>query len=158
MAARQWVQIVASAAVAVLLCVSAAPAAMTERIVGDWRTGLALHGFDPVAYFVDEKAVPGRPELEAVHAGMTWRFRNEGNRSAFTQDPQVYTPRFGGYDPLALGRGVATPGHPELFVIIEHRLILFHSPQTRAAFLAAPEQSLDAAEVRWPEVAAGLIP
>ena len=57
-------------------------AGRSSRVVVDWHTGLAIHGFDPVAYFTDAKAVSGRPELERTVDGLTWRFRNEGNHAA----------------------------------------------------------------------------
>ena len=71
-------------------------AATTEMVVVNRYTGLAIDGFDPVAYFVDAKPKLGRPELELRSGGVTWRFQNEGNRSAFAADPAVYAPRFGG--------------------------------------------------------------
>src|SRR6476660_1099247 len=83
--------------------------ATTERIVVDPVRGLALSGFDPVAYFTDGKALVGRDDLEMNLAGAIWRFRNEGNRAAFAANPEVYLPAFGGYDPIAVARGVATP-------------------------------------------------
>src|SRR5690349_20627670 len=86
--------------------------ATTESIVVDPNRGLALSGFDPVAYFTDGKPLMGRDDLETRYAGAIWRFRNEGNRAAFLANPEVYLPAFGGYDPIAVTRGVATPGHP----------------------------------------------
>ena len=74
-------------------------AATTERIVLDRRTGLAIHGYDPVAYFTDAVALAGRAELELSYGGVVWRFRNAGNRAAFAERPDVYMPQFGGYDP-----------------------------------------------------------
>ena len=132
-------------------------AATTERIVADPATGIALYGIDPVSYFVDGAAEPGRPEVEFRFAGVTWRFRNEGNRAAFAADPDVYMPRFGGYDPLGIARGVATPGHPRLWVRRDNRIYLFHKEETRAAFAADPQAAVEAAEQRWPGVMQGLV-
>ena len=103
-----------------LLLIAGVPtsqAATTERIVVDPNRGLALNGFDPVAYFTDGKALMGRSEMETTFAGAVWRFRNEGNRAAFAQNPEIYTPMFGGYDPVAVARGIATPGHPQIWLI-----------------------------------------
>src|SRR6266852_5807751 len=75
-------------------------AATTEWVVTNRYTGLAIDGFDPVAYFVEAAPKEGRAELEFRSGGATWRFLNEGNRSAFAAAPEVYTPRFGGYDPM----------------------------------------------------------
>jgi hypothetical protein len=133
-------------------------AATTERVVVDRHTGLALYGFDPVAYFTDAKALAGRPEFELWLNGATWRFRNEGNRAAFADRPDVYVPRFGGYDALALARSVATPGNPRYWLVSEKRLYLFHSRETREAFAADPDRALAAAQAQWPQVLKGLIP
>ena len=114
-------------------------AATTEWVVVNRYTGLAIDGFDPVAYFVDAAPKEGRAELELRSGGATWRFHNEGNRAAFAAAPEVYTPRFGGHDPMALARGAATPGHPALWLIAEQRLYLFYSAEARAAFARDPE-------------------
>jgi len=133
-------------------------AATTERIVVDQRTGLAIHGFDPVAYFTDAAPEVGRGELELSYGGAVWRFRNAGNRIAFTHDPDVYMPQFGGYDPIMLGQGVATPGHPQLWVVVADRLYLFSNREDREAFAAAPERAAAAARINWPQIAHGLVP
>jgi hypothetical protein len=133
-------------------------AGATERLVVDWRTGLAIYGFDPVAYFTDRRPVLGQPDFEHKYAGAVWRFRNPGNLAAFVQNPATYMPRFGGYDPLGVARGVATPGHPDLWLIVGDSLYLFHDKTTRDAFAADPDAARAAAEAKWPEVARSLIP
>jgi hypothetical protein len=127
-------------------------AATTERVVVDRHTGLALYGIDPVAYFTDGKPVEGRPEVELTHAGAVWRFDNEGNRGAFAADPEVYMPRFGGYDPVGISRGLATPGYPALWVVHDERLYLFYTAEARAAFLANPAAIIASAAARWSSV------
>ena len=131
---------------------TAALAATTEWVVTDPRTGLAIEGFDPVAYFIDETAGPGRPDFELRYHGVTWRFRNPGNRAAFADHPGDYEPRFGGYDPIAIGRGVPTPGNPQIWLIREQKLYLFFDPRTREEFMADPQRIVTPADVRWPDV------
>jgi hypothetical protein len=130
--------------------VSAAP---DDRIVVNALTGLAISGFDPVAYFVDGKPKMGRPDLELRLDGAVWRFQNEGNRAAFADHPEVYAPRFGGYDPVAVARGASVPGHPLFWAVTGERLYLFYSAEARAAFLADPGRILERATRKWPEVA-----
>jgi hypothetical protein len=133
-------------------------AATTERIVSDPNSGLAIGGFDPVAYFTDADPKLGRPEFELRFAGVTWRFRNEGNRAAFVANPEVYLPRFGGYDPIAVARGASAPGYAELWIIAEQRLYLFYSVAARDAFAGDPVPAIDAAERMWPAVLRTLSP
>ena len=116
-------------------------------------TGLAISGFDPVAYFTDGKPVAGQPRLELTVAGTIWRFHNEGNRAAFVAHPEVYAPRFGGYDPVGITRGRSVPGHPLFWAVVEERLYLFYSEAERDAFKAEPGRIIAAAERKWPEVA-----
>ena len=117
-------------------------AATTELIVTERHSGLAIGGFDRVAYFTDRAAKPGRADLELRHAGVTWRFRNEGNRAAFAAHP----------DPVAIARGSSTPGHPQVWLVVEDRLYLFHGDAARASFAEDPERTIEAAERHWPEV------
>jgi hypothetical protein len=133
-------------------------AATTELVISDPLTGIALYGFDPVAYFVDGEARQGSAGFELKHAGLVWRFRNEGNRAAFAERPGDYMPRFGGYDPLGIARGVPASGYPSLFVIHDSKLVLFASEENRKAFLASPNETLDAAVAVWPKVAQKLVP
>jgi len=132
-------------------------AATTERIITDRHTGLAIDGYDPVAYFTDGAAVPGLPDFEHRFSGVVWRFRNQGDRDAFIQDPDTYMPAYGGYDPIAIARGVAVGGNPTVWLIAGERLFLFYSPQDRATFEADPDRAASDAEARWSEVSSTLV-
>jgi hypothetical protein len=129
-----------------------ARAATTERVVVNRYSGLAIEGFDPVAYFTDSLARPGVPDFEASEAGAVWRFRNEGNRASFVAHPEIYGPQFGGYDPVDLGRGVAYGGNPRFWVVTGERLYLFGREQNRDAFAADPSRFLKDASARWPAI------
>jgi hypothetical protein len=129
-------------------------AATDDRtVVVDVNTGLAISGFDPVAYFAGGEPEIGRPDMELSLGGAVWRFLNEGNRAAFSEHPEVYRPRFGGYDPVAIARGTSVPGHPLFWVVTGGRLYLFYSEATRTAFVAEPGRIIETAERKWPEVA-----
>jgi len=132
--------------------------AITERIVVDNLSGLAISGFDPVAYFTDHAARIGDGAFEYVYRGVVWRFCNEGNRAAFARDPTVYMPRFGGYDPSSLARAVARAGHPMIWLIADQRLYLFSVAENRNAFATRTDQSIAAAERGWREVEPMLVP
>ena len=142
---------------AVPAVIASRAAATTERVVVDGRTGLAIYGFDPVAYFTNAGAAIGREELELPYGGAIWRFRNLGNRTAFAQNPNIYMPQYGGYDPVVLARGTATPGHPHLWVVAGDRLFLFHTREARDRFAADPQQAIAAASAHWPDVLRDLL-
>jgi len=135
---------------------SAARAATTERVVVNRFTGLAIEGYDPVAYFVDARPEVGLEDFEASQAGAVWRFRNEGNRASFVAHPEVYGPQYGGYDPIDLARGVTVAGNPRFWLISGQRLYLFGREQHRDAFAADPLPVLRQANSRWPALEHGL--
>jgi hypothetical protein len=146
--------------IAVFAAIFASPAiwaAPSDPVVVNALTELAISGFDPVAYFTDGKPKIGRPDLELRAGGAVWRFQNEGNRAAFADHPEVYTPCFGGYDPVAIARGSSVPGHPLFWAVIGERLYLFYSGEARMAFLAEPGAILERATRKWPEVARTIV-
>ena len=146
-----------SAAPATLLW-QAGHAATTEQVVIDPNSGLAIYGYDPVAYFTDGAAKVGRASLELKHAGAAWRFRNEGNLAAFAQAPQIYMPKYGGHDPVALASNIARAGHPDVWAIHNDRLFLFYSDDARRQFNADPAQTALQADANWPNLSQTLSP
>jgi len=144
------------AAILVFAVPLACQAGTTEHIVMNRFTGLAIEGFDPVSYFVDGEPQRGLPDFEAALYGAVWRFHNEGNRASFLAHPEVYGPRFGGYDPIDLARGVTLPSNPLFWVISGQRLYLFAVEDHRDAFAADPGRILPEVEKRWPALQRGL--
>ena len=112
--------------------------------------GLAIEGYDPVAYFTDERAVRGLPDYEAAEAGAVWRFRNASNRASFVAHPEIYGPQFGGYDPIDLARGVTCGGSPQFWAVTGQRLYLFGREEHRDAFAADPGRFVSDASAQWP--------
>jgi hypothetical protein len=133
-----------------------AEAATTERVVVNRFTGLAIEGFDPVAYFVDGGPERGMAGFEATGDGAVWRFRNEGNRASFVAHPEIYGPQFGGYDPVDLARGVTVAGNPRFWLVSGQRLYLFGREENRDAFAADPERAQRDANSHWPKLEQGL--
>ena len=150
---RPGITIIALLAVFCAVCPDfAADATTTERIVASRFSGLAIEGFDPVAYFVDREPVLGLPDFEAWQGGAVWRFHNDGNRASFLAHPEVYGPQFGGYDPIDVARGVTVAGNPRFWLVSGQRLYLFSREQSRDAFAAASVRVLREANQRWPDL------
>lgn len=114
----------------------------------DWRSGLAIRGFDPVAYFVAGAPVPGRTEHEFTHRGATWHFASRANLEAFRRRPEVFEPRYGGYDAEAVARGVLVRSEPGIFLVEGEALYLFRTREARARFAADPALRA-AADAAW---------
>jgi hypothetical protein len=129
-----------------------------ERIVVDWHTGLAIDGYDPVAFFTDGKPLQGSRTLELRKGDVVWRFINVGNRAAFAAAPSVYMPQYGGYDPIGVARGLAVAGNPNLWIIQGQRLFLFYDSARRQKFVSDPNRVMASADRKWPEVERTITP
>ena len=119
-------------------------------------SGLALCGFDPVAYFERGAPVPGRAELDTIWAGAAWRFASEANRDAFRGNPAAFAPRLGGYDAVAISEERIVPADPAVFVVEDGRLYVFRDLASRERALA-DRSVLQRAEARWPRLRRGLV-
>ncbi|MBH0239322.1 YHS domain-containing (seleno)protein [Methylobrevis albus] len=130
--------------------------ALSDAVVHDIYTGLAISGFDPVSYFTDGAPQIGQARFEVEHAGVFWRFVNEGNLAAFLAAPAIYMPAYGGYSALSVAAGVPAAGIPEIFAIRNDRLFLFASEAQRTEWLQDPEIYVFDADRNWPELERGL--
>jgi hypothetical protein len=129
---------------------------LTEKILTDPLSGIAIYGFDPVLYFLEGRAAPGKPEAETIWSGVAWRFASEANRAAFLRNPEVFAPAFGGYDAEAVVRGAAVVSDPTVFLVEDGRLFLFRSAEARDRFRS--QALAPAADKAWPQVARELKP
>jgi len=118
----------------------------------DTQTGLAIGGYDPLAYFVDGKPRLGSTEFEAEWAGVHWRFVNAGNRAAFLDAPEFYAPQFGGYSAYAVAQGRAVQGNPLIWAVQRQRLYLFYSPAHKHLWQSEPDEIAAAAATVWPRL------
>jgi YHS domain-containing protein len=157
---KQYRAVGAAAAIAIALF--AGPpvprASASDQVVMDRLTGLAIDGYDPVAFFTEGKPVAGNGDNELRYGGVVWRFANPGNRAAFEANPEVYMPQYGGYDPIGVARGVAVAGNPNAWLIIGQKLYLFYSDDRREKFAANPNRVIGPADHQWPAVLRTLMP
>lgn len=126
------------------------------RVWQDPATGLAIGGYDPLAYYTRETAAKGDEDHELRWGGAAWRFLNPGNRAAFERHPAVYAPRFAGYDPYALADGRAVRGLPSLWARRGERVYLFANPGNLRLWKESPDALIARAEANWPALATGL--
>jgi hypothetical protein len=130
---------------------SRAPDAM-RQMVHDARSGLAMFGYDAVAFHSDGKAVQGRPEFSAYVGGYLWQFVSASNRAAFVADPEPYLPLFGGHDARGIGENRMVKGDPVHFLLVGGRTAFFRTVEDRDAF-TADEALRRRALQNWPDVA-----
>ena len=90
--------------------------------------GVAIQGYDPVAYFKQNIAVKGKKDLAVSEAGVTYYFSSVENKDAFTKSAAKYEPEYGGWCAYAMGaKGEKVSVDPGTFKIINNKLYLFYN-------------------------------
>lgn len=91
------------------------------------ENGLAIKGYDPVAYFNQNKSLEGHKQFSVNFDGITYRFANAANKEVFLKDPKKYEPQYGGWCAYAMGAtGQKVEIDPETFKIANGKLYLFY--------------------------------
>jgi hypothetical protein len=116
------------------------------------KDGLALSGYDAVAYHTAGKPTPGRPEHEAAWSGARWRFASAENRDAFLKDPARYAPQYGGYCAWAVSRGYVYRTDPEAWKLVDGKLYLNYDREVRAKWEKELPEVIRKADGNWPAV------
>lgn len=89
---------------------------------------IAIQGYDPVAYFKQNKAIKGKKEFASSYEGVVYQFSSTTNKDAFLKNPTAFEPQYGGWCAFAMGdSGEKVEINPETFKIIEGKLYLFYN-------------------------------
>jgi YHS domain-containing protein len=87
----------------------------------------AIQGYDPVAYFTQNKAIKGSKEFSANADGIVYYFSSAANKELFVKDYAKYEPQYGGWCAYAMGAtNEKVEIDPETFKIINGKLYLFY--------------------------------
>ena len=135
----------------VLLLVFILPVmAHAQSSVNTDASGLALEGYDPVAYFAQGEAVRGLESISAVHEGARYLFASENHRELFLEAPADYLPAYGGYCAWAVGQGYIADIDPRAWTISGSRLFLNYSRSVHRRFNRNLDANITAADANWP--------
>jgi len=113
--------------------------------------GLALRGYDTVAYFQEGQAVKGGQEFTHEWQGGKWHFVSAANRDLFASDPQKYAPQYGGYCSWAVSHGYTANGDPEAWKIVEGRLYLNYNQKVKERWEQDAPNLIKKGDENWPE-------
>ena len=85
---------------------------------------IAINGYDPVAYFTEEKPVEGVADFSSEWDGATVLFVSAAHKEMFDADPEKYAPKYGGYCAYAVSKGYTASTDPVAWTVHEGRLYL----------------------------------
>ena len=140
-------------AAAVAIWLLAWPAAAEH--IAPRADGVAIQGYDTVAYFTEGRPIKGKPEFEHVWADARWWFANAEHRDLFAREPERYAPRFGGYCTGGLSLGYKMVADPQNWYIADGELHLHHSREGWEKAVVNPKLVIDKAEDTWARLGGG---
>lgn len=141
--------------VALLALVLAAPAVALSPVNKSLFGGVAIDGYDPVAYFTDGMPVEGNKAYSFEWNAATWRFASAAHRDLFAQAPEKYAPQYGGYCAWAVAQGSTADIDPEAWKIEDGRLFLNYSLEVQKKWSADIPGNIAKADENWPKLVAG---
>lgn len=127
-----------------------APGAAGVDPIYKYSGGLALKGYDPVAYFNDGKAVEGSEQFTHEWNGANWRFASAEHRDAFIREPEKYAPQFGGYCAWAVSHGYTAKGDPNAWKIVDDKLYLNYNQDVKAKWEQDVPGYISRGDENWP--------
>ena len=116
------------------------------------RDGVALRGYDAVAYFKDNKPVPGSAEHRAEYKGSTFHFASKANREAFEADPIRYAPQYGGFCAFGASGGYKAAIDPAAFSVVDGKLYLNYNRAVQKQWSGDVPGFIVKADKNWPAV------
>ena len=114
------------------------------------RDGMAIQGYDPVAFFTDHKPVKGSPQFQSDYRGAKYYFASADHKAAFDKTPAPYEPQFGGYCAYGASRGKTVPVKIEAWQILDGRLLMQYDLDVKDKFNQDSEGNLKKADQNWP--------
>lgn len=119
--------------------------------------GVAIRGYDPVAYFTEGRPLMGDPAHSAEYMGAEWHFASDGNRAAFVADPQAYAPQYGGYCAWAVAaKDAPAPIDPTAWKVVDGKLYLNYDHDIQALWEEDVPGFIVQGDANWPGVKARL--
>lgn len=151
-ATRLW----ALVAIAALTLAGAAPVSANPVNTSEGMTlaggPLAIHGYDPVAYFTEGRARVGKAVHSVKQGDAVYRFVSEANKQKFEANPQRYTPQYGGYCAYGVAVGAKFDGDPTLFKVVDGKLYFNLNPEIQQKWQEDIPGNIVKADANWPQI------
>ncbi len=111
--------------------------------------GVAISGYDTVAYFTVGESMKGSAEFQSSWQDATWYFSSAAHRDLFESDPEQYAPQFGGFCAAAMTYGTVVKADPEVWAIVDEMLYLNYDNYAKELFFENLAENVGKADVKW---------
>ena len=116
------------------------------------QDGVAIKGYDPVAYITKQQALKGSPRHAVKFMGSTFHFSSAANRDTFEKQPERFAPQYGGYCAFGVTKGYKASIDPGAYTIVEEKLYLNYSQSVMKQWRADIPGNIQKGDQNWPDV------
>ncbi len=148
-----------SAAAAVMMSLSGVTATTAYAVVPTSTSaidadakGVAMQGYDPVAYFTQGAPSQGNPQFKVMHDGAIYYFANAANMKRFKKNPLAYLPQFGGFCAMGTAMNRKFEGDPKVWHIVDNKLYLNVNADVDHHWSEEVPANIARANQNWPEI------
>lgn len=114
------------------------------------KTGVAVKGYDVVAYFLDSKPMQGKAEFTHEWMGAKWHFASAEHLAAFKSAPEKYAPEYGGYCSYGVCmKNAKYETDPTAWKIVEGKLYLNYNKDTEAMWAKEGSKAISKGNENW---------
>jgi YHS domain-containing protein len=111
--------------------------------------GIAIKGYDPVAYFIQNSALEGKDSITMEWSGIIWKFSSKENFNLFKMNPQKYAPAYGGYCAYGTSEKHLSPTDPNAWTIVNNKLYLNYNLKVKEIWIKDTAVRINNADSYW---------
>jgi YHS domain-containing protein len=115
--------------------------------------GVALRGYDALAWHLERRPRPGSPAFRAEWGGVAWHFASAAHRARFEADPAAFAPRYGGFCAFGVARGYKVDIDPDAWHIHHGALYLNYDRGVQRQWMRDIPAFIARADANWPGLA-----
>lgn len=116
------------------------------------KDGIAINGYDPVAYFTQSAPVEGSADHMVSYMGAAFHFASAENAAMFEANPENYAPQYGGYCAYAVSKGGTAKTDPDAWTVHDGKLYLNFNRTVRGIWSDDIPGNIAKADANWPDV------
>ena len=116
------------------------------------ETGIAIRGFDTVAYFTQGSAIKGDAKFSVDWNDATWLFSTQEHADLFKSDPEAYAPQYGGYCAYGVSQDYLVKIEGDQWKIEDDKLYLNYSKSVQKTWLKDIPGYIQEADSKFPNL------
>ena len=114
--------------------------------------GIALEGYDAVAFFTQSKPVKGSASFSYNWEGAKWLFADKADLEKFRESPTKFAPQYGGYCAYGVSQGHKAPVQTDTWTILNNKLYFNYNSKVKETWVKNQSEYIDQANKKWPSV------